>query len=88
MAEGGSKCNAYAKCGDSVKNEKDLNLENKEDNEMVKVKVRIWIDPYIKADEHGRRVRVRGHWKLVEVESGKPIRFPYKEKELFRNRKR
>jgi hypothetical protein len=52
---------------------------NKEDNEMVKKRIRIWVDSYIKKDEHGHSIRVQGHWKTVEIEGGKPLRFPYKE---------
>ena len=63
-------------------NEKDLNPSREICNEMAKV--RIWIDPYWKRDEHGRRISVRGHWKTIDVEPNKLIRFPYRPRQLIR----
>lgn len=40
-------------------------------------RVRIWVDGYWKRDEHGRKVHVRGHWKIIEVKSGRPIDFRF-----------
>jgi hypothetical protein len=47
-----------------------INLSDEIDNEMVKI--RVWIDPYWKRDEHNHRVLVRGHWKIIDVNSDDP----------------